>query len=124
MAKPYSDDLRERVVGVVKSGCSRREAAEQFEVSASFVIKLMQLYQSTGSYHPRKFGGHRKPVLADHEETVRALVAASESATLAELQQQLDDRGIKVGLSSIDRFLKRLRLSFKKNSVRRRAATP
>ena len=124
MAKPYSDDLRERVVRVVESGCSRREAAEQFEVSASFVIKLMQLYESTGSYQPRKFGGYKKPLLADHEETVRALVAASASATLSELQQQLDDRGIKVGLSSIDRFLKRLRLSFKKNSLRRRAATP
>jgi putative transposase len=74
----------------------------------------MQLYQSTESCRPRKFGGHKKPLLADHEETVRALIAVSASATLAGLQQQLDDRGIKVGLSSIDRFLKRLRLSLKK----------
>ena len=60
MAKPYSDDLRERVVGAVEGGSSRREAAGQFDVSVSFVVKLMQRDQATGSFRPGDFGGRKK----------------------------------------------------------------
>jgi hypothetical protein len=35
MAKPCSQDLRERVLEAVMTGASRREAAERFEISAS-----------------------------------------------------------------------------------------
>ena len=42
MAKPYSQDLRGRLVRAVLAGQSRRKAARSFEVSASCVIKLMQ----------------------------------------------------------------------------------
>jgi transposase len=35
MPKAYSEDMRERVIAEVESGASRREAAEEFEVSAS-----------------------------------------------------------------------------------------
>ena len=50
MAKPYSDDLRERVVRAVEGGSSRREAAGQFAVSVSFVVKLMQRVSSDGKF--------------------------------------------------------------------------
>jgi putative transposase len=41
MAKPYSPDLRERVVkAVVQDGMSRRQAAEHFSIGASTVIKV------------------------------------------------------------------------------------
>ena len=42
MPKPCSLKLRERVVDAVKSGASRREAADWFEVSPSSAIKWMQ----------------------------------------------------------------------------------
>jgi hypothetical protein len=35
MAKAYSSDMRQGVIGRVESGASRREAAEHYEVSAS-----------------------------------------------------------------------------------------
>jgi hypothetical protein len=38
MPKPYSMDLRERVIDAVKAGASRRETAEQFGLSPSVVI--------------------------------------------------------------------------------------
>jgi putative transposase len=42
MAKPYSLDLRERVVkAVAEQGLSRRQAAQRFGVGASTVIKWM-----------------------------------------------------------------------------------
>ncbi|RUU94972.1 IS630 family transposase, partial [Mesorhizobium sp. M1A.F.Ca.IN.020.03.2.1] len=42
MPKPYSLDLRERVVRFVEAGHSRRAAAAHFEVSVSFVVILMR----------------------------------------------------------------------------------
>jgi len=120
MAKPYSDDLRERVVRAVEGGRSRHEAAGQFDVSVSFVVKLMQRFQATGSFKPGDFGGHGKPKRARHEAVVRELVEQTPSATLLELQKTLSERGVEVGKSSIGRFLKRLRISYKKNALRGR----
>jgi hypothetical protein len=38
MPKAYSWDMRKRVIAEVENGASRREAAEEFEVSASTAI--------------------------------------------------------------------------------------
>jgi transposase len=38
MAKAYSVDMRQRVIGRVESGASRREAAEHTSVSASTAV--------------------------------------------------------------------------------------
>ena len=119
MAKPYSDDLRERVVRAVNGGLSRHKAAAQFEVSVSFVVKILQRFHATGSYKPSRFGGHKPPKLAAHEATVRELVARAPSATLLELRRSLSERGVEVSKSSIDRYLKRLRISFKKKRFAR-----
>ena len=56
MAKPCSLELRERVVDAVKSGASRREAADWFDVSPSSAIKWMQRRQATGSIAPKPSG--------------------------------------------------------------------
>ena len=43
MGRPYSDDLRERVVrAVIKSGLSRHQAAAQFGVGISTAINWVQ----------------------------------------------------------------------------------
>lgn len=42
MLKGCFQDLRERILEAVEVGASRREAAERFEVSASFAVKWIQ----------------------------------------------------------------------------------
>src|SRR4029077_8747248 len=60
MAKPYSTDLRERVVAAVeKAGMSRRQAALHFEVGISTVISWGLRFRETGSALPGKMGGHK-----------------------------------------------------------------
>jgi Reverse transcriptase (RNA-dependent DNA polymerase)/Homeodomain-like domain len=49
MARPYSDDLRERVVEAVEAGASRREAADRFEIAPSSAIKWLQRWRESGS---------------------------------------------------------------------------
>ena len=113
MAKPYSMDLRERMVRAVKGGRSRHEVARIFGVSPSCVIKLMQRYRETGAVEPAKFDGYKKPILTAHEDKVRKLVAARPDMTVSDLASALAALGIRVGRSSVQRFLKRLGLTFK-----------
>jgi transposase len=113
MAKPYSLDLRERIVRAVEAGSSRRGAAEQFAVSESCAIKLVQRWRRTGSVAPGR-GRKKAFALAGHEACVRALLAAQPDATLEELKAQLAGQGIMVGRSSVDRFLKALGMTRKK----------
>src|ERR1700704_6219337 len=94
MARPYSQDLRERMVWAVLSGQSWHDVARMFDVSASCVIKLMQRDDATGDCQPRKFGGHKRYALAEHEDKVRALVAEQPDLTITELWQKITAHGI------------------------------
>lgn len=53
MAKSYPDELREKVIAFVAAGNSRREAARQFGVSTSFVVKLLQKSAPEGVEPPQ-----------------------------------------------------------------------
>jgi transposase len=122
MAKPYSRDLRERMVRAVQAGRSRHEVARMFEVSASCVIKLMRRYETTGDCAPGKFGGHKRSALIGFEDKVRELVAEQPDVTVAELWRKLTALGVKVGRSAVGRFLQRLQLPLKKTGSGRRPA--
>jgi transposase len=68
MGKPYSMDLRERVVSAVKTGgmsCNR--VAKQFGVGISTVINWVKRLRETGSIAPGKMGGHKpKKIAGEH----------------------------------------------------------
>jgi transposase len=81
MARPYSVDLRERVVRAVENGASRRASAAKFEVSISFVVKLLQRWRRRGTVQPDRIGGAKRSALAAHGERVHALVAAEPDLT-------------------------------------------
>lgn len=119
MTRPLSNDLRERIIGAVEGGLSRNATAQKYNVSVSAVIKLLQQWKATGSYEPLQIGGYRKHILAKHKERVDRLLAATPDMTVAEMQRQLAEAKIKVGQSSITRFLAHLGYSYKKNGIRR-----
>jgi transposase len=120
--RPYSDDLRARVVAAVAEGCSRRAAGKRFAVSASSSIRWVDLHEETGSVSPRPRGGKSRSPLEPHASWLLELVASEPDLTLAEVVQRLlQDRGMGTSDSSLDRFFKRHGISFKKNSARRRA---
>ena len=110
MGKPYSEDLRERVIGAAQDGATIPEIAEQFGVSISSVVRFRRLHRETGSVSPAKFGGYKGYALAAHEELVRELVAEQSDITLAELKAVLATEKVTVGQSSISRFLHHLNL--------------
>ena len=68
MGKPYSVDLRERVVAAVETdGMSCHRAAAQFGVGISTAINWVRRLRETGSVAPGKMGGHkRKSISGEH----------------------------------------------------------
>jgi transposase len=123
MARPYSVDLRERVVRSVESGASRRATAAKFEVSVSFVVKLWQRWRQRGTVQADRLGGGRRSPLAAHAERVQALVAAAPDLTIAELRRQLAGEGIATSRSAIDRWLAAAGLTRKKRPGTRPSRT-
>ena len=124
MGKPYSEDLRARVVRAAQDGATIPETVEQLRVSISSVVRFRRLHRETGSVSPAKFGGYKGYALAAHEALVRQVVAEQPDITLAEIKAVLATEKVTVGRSSISRFLHHLKLRFKKKSTGRRAGPP
>src|ERR1700726_3646224 len=110
MGKPYSDDLRERVVAAIESGDTREEVAELYNMALSTVGGFIKRKRETGSVSPDKFGGYKTFSLEPHTDLVKELVA--EQPDLAELQARLEKQKVKVSQSGISRFLHHIKLTF------------
>ena len=119
MPKPYSQDLRERVVGAVAAGASCHEAAGAFEVGVSSAIRWVARWRQTGSAAAKPMGGKRSRLDA-HKEWLLELIATEPDLTLEEIRGRLRARGIVVSASSVWRFYDRHDITFKKKSARRR----
>src|SRR5258708_25178305 len=68
MGKPYSENLRVRVVRAGQHGGTIPEIAEQFGVSISSVARFHSLHRETGSVSSAKIGGYKGYALAAHED--------------------------------------------------------
>ena len=116
MPKPYSLDLRERVVGYVEAGHSRRAAAAHFRVSPSFVINLMTAFRQRGAVAPKALGGWRHSKLDPHRVFILRRVAEKDDISMPELAGELHAAsGVKADPASLSRWLIRNGLSFKKS---------
>jgi transposase len=116
MAKPYSNDLRQRVASAVASGDSCRAIAEQYEIAPSTVVKWSKRVRETGSVAPAKFGGHRTCTLEPHRDFVLAQLEEVPHLTLHKLKDLLAARGVRVSHDTVWRFLRRQGRSFKKTA--------
>jgi transposase len=117
MPKPYSNDLRARVIETVEAGASRREAAELYGISPSVVVIWAQRWKETGSVAAKPSGGSTSP-LEEHAEFLLGLVAERPDLTLEEIVAAMSKARIAGSRTAVWRFYERHDFSFKKNSVR------
>ncbi len=116
--KPYSSDLRRRIIETIQENEETQpEIAERFAVSLSFVEKLWHRFRSTGSYQALASGGGRERLLRDEEELIRAEVRTQPDITLAELTETVAHQTGKqpVSLMTMSEELRRLNLPRKKS---------
>ena len=123
MARPYSLDLRERVVAAVAAGETCRKVAATFKVSVASVVKWSQRHRATGSAAAKRMGGNRPASLAGERAWLLTRLAAAPDLTLRGLVAELRARGVTTSYGSVWRLVHRAGLSFKKNSVRQRAGS-
>jgi transposase len=116
MSKSYSIDLRERVVGFIDTGHSRRAAARHFGVSESFAIKLDQRRVRSGSIAPQKQGRPRgSGRLEAFEAFLIGAVEAKPDITMPELAARLmEAHTVSAAPAVLSRFLCRRGFTYKK----------
>jgi putative transposase len=115
MARPYSMDLRERVVRAVEvEGLSRRAAAVRFGLGVSTAIKWLQRVHVTGSVRPGQMGGHKPKKIAGEHRAWLVARCRERDFTLRGLVAELSDRGLKVDYRSVWEFVRAEALTYKK----------
>src|SRR5277367_5432884 len=98
MAKPWSDDLRCRILDAYerKEG-SQREVSRRFGVSFEYVRKIRKQWRRSGQ-----------------KERMRGWLREQPDRTLAELQEQLQASGVVASRSRIGQVLQQMGLGQKK----------
>jgi transposase len=117
MGRPYSTDLRERVLRACEIGEeSQAEIARRFEISESAVASWLRHLRQEGRRAPKPHGrGFRSILDEDDGAVLRSLVKDRNDATLKEYVQGFMDRtGEEISESSLCRALKRQGLVIKK----------
>ena len=123
MVRPYSLDLRTRVVAAVANGQTCRAAAELFDVSVASVVKWSQRARATGSAAAKPMGGKRPVLLAGQRAFILDRIEAVPNLSLRALMAELAERGVVVSYGAVWTFVHREGLSFKKKRASRRAGS-
>jgi transposase len=119
MGRPYSTDLRERVLRACEIGEESQAAiARRFEISESAVGSWLRQLRQDGRREPKPHGRGFPSILDEDDGAVlRSLVAANNDATLAEYAKAFTARtGEEISEYSMCRALRRHGLVVKKLS--------
>src|SRR5258708_1650651 len=117
MPKAYSGEMRERVIAEVESGASRREAAEEFAVSASTAVIWVKCFRQTGRCAAKPRGGSISP-LEKHADFLLGLIEKQPDLTLDEVVLAMRKHKIPGGRTAVWRFFNRHKITFKKKPAR------
>jgi transposase len=116
MGKPYSQDLRERVLRAIDDGGDAYEIAPLFHVSVSYIYKILIRRRTTGETMARAQRHGPRPKLDPHNDVLRARIEAVPDTTIDELRSWLlSEHKIKVCNACVWKQLGRLGLTLKKS---------
>jgi transposase len=118
--KPYSQDFRTKIIETKqKTNESIQQIANRFQVSYSFVNRLLKRYEAVASVEPKPHGGGKPPLLNSQQiKILSQLVEEDNDATLQQLSVRLTEKtGIKVSIPTVCRHLQKLDLTRKKKTL-------
>lgn len=108
----YSREFRRDVLAACDEGGGTREVALRFNVSESWVRRILQRRREGGVTAPRTTR-NRQPKWHSISDEIKRVVAEQPDLTLSELKDEL---GTELSESTLCRALQRLRLTLKKKS--------
>jgi transposase len=112
--RPYSLDLRERIVRAVEAGATQVAVAEAFSVGRATVQRYVA-QRRRGSLAPRPIPGRAARIGAAQGPALRAQLDATPDATLAEhCGRWAGDQGVRVSVATMQRAIARLGWTRKK----------
>ena len=114
MARPYSNDLRERLIAEVKAGVSCRSAAARYRVSVSTAIRWAGRWRSIGTAEALAMGGDRRSSLTDERDWLLKRICEVPDLTLEAVRAELALRGVATSYGAVWRFYKGQGITFKK----------
>jgi transposase len=115
MGKPYSMDLRERVVAAIEGGMSTRGAAARFSIGIATAGAWARLKRATGLVRPAKQGKPKGSVLDAHADFILGTLKAAPDTTLDEMVERLQqERAVVVVRTAVWKFLDRRGQTHKK----------
>lgn len=115
MARPYSEDLRERALARADAGETVRSIAAALQICPSCIPKWKKLRRETGSLKPGKMNGHKPRVLSGSNADWLKERIRSGPFTLRKLPAELAERGIKTDPRAVWTFVQAEGMNFKKN---------
>jgi len=119
MGKPYSMDLRERVVAAIEGGMSTRKAAGRFAIAVATAGTWARLKRATGDVRPAKQGKPRCSVLDAHRDFILGVLAQAPDTTLDEMVERLrEERAVTIVRTAVWKFLERHGQTHKKDRSR------
>jgi transposase len=122
--KPYSEDLRLKIVAAVERGMPKTEAATTFGVSLSSVKRYARLAAREEPLAPRKGGGRPPKTNATTARLLEEDVAKRPYAAARERAEFLRGAsGVELSASTVRRLLRRLGFSQKNGAWARQSAT-
>ena len=107
--RPYSKDLRLRVLAAVDAGTPREQVAKTFSVSMPTIKRWLRRRRETGDVQPKPIPGRPSKKGAMLQEWLPQHLEANDDLTLEEHREAFEEEfGEEVSTSSIGRAIARL----------------
>ncbi|HZB81604.1 MAG TPA: helix-turn-helix domain-containing protein [Rubrobacteraceae bacterium] len=107
--RPYSKDLRLRVLAAVDNGTPRAEVAKTFGVSVSTIKRYLRLRRETGKVQPKPIPGPPPRKGAALRAWLSEQLRAAPNFTLEEYCRAFEEeRGISVSTVTMSRAIRKL----------------
>lgn len=109
--RPFSRDLRERVLADHQAGMNFADLGRKYTTSAEWVRQFIRRHERTGEIEARPPRVKKQPFHKRHEPEIRQAIAENPSHTLESLRTKL---GTDVSIPTLWQALRKLKISFKK----------
>jgi transposase len=114
--KPYSQDLRERVLRAVESSMPRADIVTTFAVSLATIKRYLKQRRESGHIQPKAIPGRPARKGAALQAGLLAQLQAHEDARLEDHCQQWEaEHGVQVSTATMSRAIRRLGWTRKKS---------